>query len=163
MREARRLDVSTETRNWKSWQIGVTWGDFVYFGKDAVLRKINKLGWAMDLDCDDQLHASARVFRDGVMDGVLHGEPLFVRPTCGEQIKNADIREWRSPLSLSEVLNLKCESENSSVRAHDEEKLCKLVLLCGLPVECKLFWSLFCLCLKTYITFMADLFKIYKG
>lgn len=45
----------------------------------------------MDLDCGDQLHASACVFWDGVMDGVLHGEPVFVCLTCGEQIKNADI------------------------------------------------------------------------
>ncbi len=143
MHDTRRSDMSMETWNWKSWQIGVTWGDFVYFGKDAVLRKINKLGWGMDLDCGDQLHASARVFWDGVMDGVLHGEQLFVCPTCGEQIKNADIWGWRSPLSLSEVLNLTCESENSSVRAHDEEKLCKLSLLWSSPVECKMFWSQF--------------------
>lgn len=129
MHKAHRSDMRTETRNWKSWQIGVTRGDFVYFGKDAVLRKINKLGWGMDLGCGFQIQASARVFRDGVMDGWM-GCCAASRPTCSEQIKNADIRGWRSPLSLSEVLNLKCETENTSVRAHDEEKLCKLVSCC---------------------------------
>lgn len=129
MLTAHRSDMRPQTRNWKSWQIGVTRGDFVCFGKDAILRKINKLGWGMDLDCGCQLHASARVFRDGVMDG-RGAAPLSVLPTCSEQIKNADIREWRSPRSLSEALNLRCETENTSVRAHDEEKLCKLVSCC---------------------------------